>query len=50
MARTRIVVLGAGKLGETPHPRPAAGGVVRATDVTVTAGTWRARDVASRLA
>ncbi len=50
MARTRIAVLGAGKLGETLIRGLLQADMVRAADVTVTAGhVARARDVASRL-
>ena len=50
MARTRIAVLGAGKLGETLIRGLLQAELVRASDVTVTAGhVARARDVASRL-
>lgn len=50
MARPRIAVLGAGKLGETLIRGLLQAGQVRAADVTVTAGhAARARDVAARL-
>ncbi len=50
MARTRIAVLGAGKLGETLIRGLVKAGEVHAADVTVTAGhAARVRDVAARL-
>ncbi len=50
MARLRIAVLGAGKLGETLIRGLVAAGVVKPADVVVTAGhVARARDVARRL-